>query len=252
VNVQTGDMESAIYQGKVFHQRFRPTQHKFDYDIYLFWLKLSEIESLSHTLRHFSIGKRGWLSFHRDDYYGEPSLPLDEAIRQKMTALNQSEKLDGEVFFFGQLRTFGIYFSPVNFYFLRSPEHNRFTHMLAEVSNTPWNERHYYLVDMETQEDTEKAFHVSPFNPLDMTYKWTIRQPDAHFNLVMACHRKEKDFTAGLNMKRISLDNTNLRIMLRRIPSMTIKTVVGIYWQALKLFIKRTPIYDHPNSQEPR
>ncbi len=246
-------MESAIYQGKVNHQRFKPTQHKFDYDIYVMWLKLSEIDQLGTMLKRFSVGKRGWLSFHRDDYYGDSTLPLDEAIRQKMTELNDGAKLEGDVFFFGQLRSFGIYFSPVNFYFLRSCEAKRFTHMLAEVSNTPWNERHYYLVDMDTQEDTEKAFHVSPFNPLDMTYKWTIRQPDERFSLVMACHQKEKDFIAGLNMKRISLDNKNLRIMLRRIPSMTIKTVVGIYWQALKLFIKRTPVYDHPNnSQEPR
>lgn len=244
--------ESAIYEGKVFHQRYRPTQHKFDYNIYMFWLKLSEVNQLGTALSRFSIGKRGWVSFYRSDYYGDDETPLETSILEKMCALNNGVSLSGEVFFFGQLRTFGIYFSPVNFYFLRAPQCQRFTHMLAEVSNTPWNERHYYLVDLAEQQDTEKAFHVSPFNPLDMTYKWTIRQPDEQFNLVMECHQAKKDFTAGVKMTRISLNNQHLRIMLRRIPSMTIKTVVGIYWQALKLIIKRTPVYDHPNNQEPR
>lgn len=149
----------------------------------------------------------------------------------------------------GQVRTLGIYFSPVNFYFLRNDD-GIFTHMLAEVSNTPWNERHYYLVDLDTQADTDKAFHVSPFNPMDMTYKWNIKPPEDAFVMTLDCHREDKEFRAGLNMKRISLNNHNLNRAIKRIPSMTIKTVVGIYWQALKLFLKRTPIYGHPNSQE--
>ena len=90
-----------------------------------------------------------------------------------------------------RLRMFGIYFSPVNFYFLRD-ELGVFTHMMAEVSNTPWNERHYYLVDMDKQEDTQKEFHVSPFNPLDMTYKWNVGIPGEVFFMTLACHQKKK------------------------------------------------------------
>ncbi|MBU2979054.1 DUF1365 domain-containing protein [Alteromonas sp. C1M14] len=237
-------LESALYQGQVFHQRFRPTQHKFAYNIYLFWLKLSELDALDKSIKRFSHNGRNMVEFRRSDYYGDKQRPLEEAIREKMSALHGGA-LEGDVFMLGQLRMLGIYFSPVNFYFLRNSG-GTYTHMLAEVSNTPWHEQHYYLVDLATQADTPKAFHVSPFNPMDMTYKWKIAPPADTFSLSMHCYQTEKDFAAGLNMTRISFNNKNLGMALRRIPSMTIKTMVGIYWQALKLFIKRTPIYDHP------
>ena len=242
------EIESALYSGKVFHERYLPTRHKFSYDIYLFWLKLSELPHLDETLSRFSEDKFNLVSFNHKDYCKSATQPLSEAVTTKMSDLSGSP-LHGEVFMMGQVRTLGIYFSPVNFYFLRNND-GIFTHMLAEVSNTPWNERHYYLVDLATQGDTEKAFHVSPFNPIDMTYKWNIKPPGKAFFMTLDCHREHKEFRAGLNMKRISLNNHNLNRAIKRIPSMTIKTVVGIYWQALKLFLKRTPIYGHPKSQE--
>ena len=237
-------MESALYQGKVYHQRFLPTQHKFDYDIYLFWLQLDEIDELNTQLTHFSSRSRARVRFKRSDYLGPSDIPLSCAVRQKMTSLG-AKLTDGDVFMLGQLRMWGLYFSPVNFYYLRSPQ-GAFTYLLAEVSNTPWNQRHYYLVDLHTQDDTKKAFHVSPFNPMDMTYQWQISQPDATLKLTMNCVREDKEFSAGISLSRLTLDNANLRQAMKRIPSMTIKTMLGIYWQALNLLIKRTPLYDHP------
>ncbi|WP_334037881.1 DUF1365 domain-containing protein [Alteromonas macleodii] len=244
-------IESAIYKGKVYHQRFKPTQHKFDYDIYLFWLKLesNELETLSSTLKRFSAYNKARVRFKREDYLGDPSLPLGQAVIDRMTELNGGKTLQGDVFMLGQLRMWGLYFSPVNFYYLRNAE-GKYTHMLAEVSNTPWNERHHYLVNLDTQDDTPKAFHVSPFNPMDMTYKWSISQPSARLSLAMDCVRDNKEFSAGINLTKFTLDNANLSAALKRIPSMTIKTVAGIYWHALKLLLKRTPLYTHPEKSQ--
>jgi DUF1365 family protein len=241
-------MESAIYQGKVFHQRFVPTQHKFDYDIYLFWLNLTELSELSESLLYFSATSRARVRFNRKDYLGPHSKPLNVAVKEKMIQLGATD-VEGDIFMLGQLRMWGLYFSPVNFYYLRTPHHH-FSYLLAEVSNTPWNERHYYLVNLDTQDDTEKAFHVSPFNPMDMTYQWHINQPSNRLSLVMNCVREKKEFSAGINLSRLSLNNTNLSRVMKRIPSMTIKTMAGIYWQAIKLFFKRTPIYDHPKKSQ--
>ncbi|WP_334049424.1 DUF1365 domain-containing protein [Alteromonas gracilis] len=243
--------ESAIYKGKVYHQRFKPTQHKFDYDIYLFWLKLDEEEltTLSHELKYFSAEGKARVRFKREDYLGDPSLSLRQAVLDRMTELNDGTSLYGDVFMLGQLRMWGWYFSPVNFYYLRNTD-GKFTHMLAEVSNTPWNERHHYLVNLDTQDDTPKAFHVSPFNPMDMTYKWSISQPSTRLSLAMDCVRSDKEFSAGINLTKFTLDNANLTQALKRIPSMTIKTVAGIYWHALKLLLKRTPLYTHPEKSQ--
>ena len=243
--------ESAIYKGKVYHQRFKPTQHKFDYDIYLFWLKLDEEEltTLSHELKYFSAEGKARVRFKREDYLGDPSLSLRQAVLNRMIELNDGSPLSGDVFMLGQLRMWGWYFSPVNFYYLRNTD-GKFTHMLAEVSNTPWNERHHYLVNLDTQDDTPKAFHVSPFNPMDMTYKWSISQPSTKLSLAMDCVRSDKEFSAGINLTKFTLDNANLTQALKRIPSMTIKTVAGIYWHALKLLLKRTPLYTHPEKSQ--
>lgn len=245
------DTESAIYCGTVYHERFKPTQHKFLYDIYLFWLKLDEEEltALSENLKHFSINSWARARFKRQDYLNDDSKPLKDAVLDKMRSLNGNKALSGDVFMLGQLRMWGLYFSPVNFYYLRQND-GSFSHMLAEVSNTPWNERHYYLVDLATQDDTKKAFHVSPFNPMDMTYKWRITQPSDRLSLVMDCVRQDKEFCAGINLSKITLDNANLTKVMKRIPSMTMKTVLGIYWQALKLFLKKTPLYTHPEKSQ--
>ena len=211
-------MESAIYKGKVYHQRFKPTQHKFDYDIYLFWLKLEsdELNALSDTLTYFSAHSKARARFKREDYLGDPSISLKQAVLERMTELNGGKTLNGDVFMLGQLRMWGLYFSPVNFYYLRNVE-GKYTHMLAEVSNTPWNERHHYLVNLDTQADTPKAFHVSPFNPMDMTYKWSISQPSSRLSLAMDCVREDKEFSAGINLTKFTLDNANLSAALKRI-----------------------------------
>lgn len=240
------NIESAIYSGKVFHKRVVPKLHAFQYDIFLYWLKLSELPTLTKKVKGFADKElsRAIVNFTRSDYLGDPNIKLDTAVLAKMSQLNGSP-LCGEVFLLGQVRTFGLYFSPVNFYYLRNNE-KMFTHVLAEVSNTPWNERHHYLVDLATQEDCAKAFHVSPFNPIDMTYHWRISQPADYLRLHLSCSKETKHFEAAIDLQRLPLTSDGLRRMLFAIPSMTIKTIAGIYWQALKLFVKRVPIYTHP------
>lgn len=246
VNPLKTPLESGIYAGKVFHQRSVPKLHKFDYEIYLFWLKLSELDVLSKSVAGFSQNKNGFsvVNFRRQDYLGDPKIELELAVKTKMNALSDVE-LKGDVFMLGQVRTFGLYFSPVNFYYLRNAQ-GLFTHMLAEVSNTPWNQRHHYLVDLQNQQDCEKAFFVSPFNPMNMQYKWQVQQPSEELKLHLSCYKETKHFEAAIDMKLSPLNAKTLRSSLFSIPSMTVKTILGIYWQAIKLFFKRVPIYTHP------
>lgn len=242
-------LESAFYEGKVMHTRHLPTQHRFSYKIVLFWLKLSELEALNESLPYFSVNCRNWLQFNRKDYLGDVEKDLESAVRERMSEL-QGSTLEGEIFFLGQIRSLGFYFSPVNFYFLRDAD-GHFTHMLAEVSNTPWNERYHYLVDLAKQTDSKKAFFVSPFNPISMIYKWRIGIPGKNkFNLTLSCWQACKEFSAGLALSKVPLNSSTLKRVIMSTPSMTLKSVVGIYWQALKLFIKRTPIYKHSVAEQ--
>jgi uncharacterized protein len=240
-------MESALYLGKVGHARHIPKHHSFSYKIFLFWLDLDEINALEQQVSGFSTKRWSPVRFHRGDYLDNTSVSLKQNALQRMSALAGRE-LSGKVFMLGQLRMWGWYFSPVNFYYLRQ-DNGQFSHMLAEVSNTPWNERHCYLVDLAKQQDCPKAFHVSPFNPMDMTYRWQVSQPGEKLTLSLSCIKENKHFDANLDLNKRELNSNTLFNVLLSIPSMVIKTVAGIYWQALKLFIKGMPIYSHPKAR---
>ncbi|RUO77660.1 DUF1365 domain-containing protein [Idiomarina seosinensis] len=237
-------MDSALYWGKVFHRRFRPRQHDFDYQFMQWFLALDELDQANKVSRWFSTKGFAPLWFRRKDYLKGETGDLQHAALTKMSAL-AAKPLSGRVFFLGNIRTFGIYFSPVNFYYLQ--QGGEFTHLLAEVSNTPWLERHYYLIDLSEQNPTsKKAFHVSPFNPLEMTYHWKLTDPGENLFIQLSAATEEKDFVAGMNLSRHSLNRSAVNRVLKTSPVMALKIIGGIYWQALKLFIKRTPFYGHP------
>lgn len=210
----------------------------------MFWVDLDEISALAKQLRLFSVEKFNWIQYRRSDFLKNTTADLKQEALQTMSQL-AGKALTGKVYLLSPLRILGMYFSPVNFYYLQNAN-GQFSHMLAEVSNTPWNERHCYLVDLEQQAETEKAFHVSPFNPIDMQYRWNIKPPGDNLYLKLDCIKTEKHFTAAIALQKHALSNKALNKSLWQFPHITLKTLSGIYWQALKLFIKRVPIYDHP------
>lgn len=241
-----------IYCGNVIHKRFSPKKHCFNYRLYMLALDVFEIEKNHKNQGLFGFSWYHPLRFVEKDYLrGEPKL-LSDRITHKVRLLNGHEDIK-RIVMLVQVRCFGIYFSPANFYFCYDKNDNC-TQMLAEVSNTPWNERHYYLVDLLTGSEalkTKKAFQVSPFLDLDMSYFWSINPPKEEDDklLVKIENRRdnlhdnvdEKIFEATLMLRKQAFNKRNLLRTWCQLPVMTIKVVSAIYWQALKLIIKRVP-----------
>jgi len=237
---------SAIWQGSVRHRRFAPKPHAFSYSLFMLGLDLDELPTLDQGI-WFAIERAGLLSFRRRDYLKGSNGSLKQAVWSKVSELGGEAHPDGRVLLLGNVRCLGFYFSPVNFYFCYQQETARY--LLAEVSNTPWNERHYYLLDLTALSPHDKDFHVSPFMDLAMRYHWRIRPPVQEALIHIESHPKSgeaKLFDTTLSLRRAPLSRKGLIDLLVRWPWMTMKVLLGIYWQALRLFIKRTPLFSHP------
>lgn len=256
-------LNSCIYQGEVFHQRFSPRAHKFSYRIFFLAIDLDELPILNRLGRYFKSDGFAALRFFAPDYLQKQKKTISKQdVWNKVCELGGEQK-QGRVLFIGQVRCFGLYFSPINSYYCYDQQDN-LVYLLAEVSNTPWNERHYYLIDINGQQRCEKTFHVSPFMDLDMKYQWRIKAPDEQLNLSIANFAtssavqrsdnendtEKKLFIASIAMKRQEFTNKNLLKNLLAIPMMTMKTLLGIYWQALKLYIKGVPYIAHSKKEK--
>lgn len=236
-------MNSALYVGTIAHTRFLPKSHSFSYPFFMYFLDLGNLEQLSDIGILFSAKRWAFNRFNRMDYFGKANESLDTSIRKRMQELT-GERVTGKVFGLLNLRTLGLYFSPVNFYYGFDGGGN-FTHFLAEVSNIPWNERHHYahfVPKSGTTPIAQKKFKVSPFNPVDQEYSWKIFAPGEELRVELGVSDKRgKVFEASLQLEKRPLELSTLTRQLIRKPVMTAFIVAGIYWQALRLYLKGIP-----------
>ena len=238
------ELNSALYTGQVHHCRYTPNIHEFNYPIYMFSLDLDEIEKIESSIRFFSSRAFSPLRFNRTDYLGDPQQDLKQSVLSEVSQLGGNTSQIDQIILLGQVRCFGLYFSPVNFYFCFSK--GEAIYMLAEVHNTPWNEMHCYLVNVKNPQSQKKEFHVSPFMGMDMNYEWKIQLHNNHINIHIENWQSEKIFDATLALQKRPLDNSAITTVLKHFPMMTLSIVKGIYWQAIKLFIKKIPYHSHP------
>ncbi len=253
-------MESAVYFGEVTHRRHAPVEHAFRYRLAQLWLDLDELPEALDGRLLWSARRPALAWFRRADFLtapDDPEKPLKEAVLDRVEAAC-GRRPDGPVRMLAHLRTLGLSFNPVVFYFCFDADRRRPAAVVAEITNTPWLERHaYVLVDrpgaplIGHPHRFAKTFHVSPFFEMDHEYEWTFTAPDDHLTIHMKNRRAGAVvFDATLALDRRPLDGRSLARVLWRHPWMSAKVVLAIYGQALLLRLKGAPFFPHPSSRD--
>ena len=250
-------MHSCIYEGIVTHRRYEPVTHQFQYRLFMVYLDLDELPSLVDPGGLIAGSKYAGRSFLRSDHLFNNSQSLETEIR-KIVLLQAGTKPKGPIRLLTQLRYFGTYFSPLNLFYIYDEQDEHVETIVAEVSNTPWKERHCYVLwqgngDRESNElrfSHAKQFHVSPFMEMDLEYRWQLTAPDSHLSVQLENFDESQElFCAHMELKRRLLDSQQIRRMTFRYPLMSLQVIVAIYYQALKLWWKKCPVYPHPKKQ---
>ena len=248
-------MNSCIYEGWVGHKRYAPAVHQFRYRLAMLYLDLSELDTVFQGRWLWATRRPSVARFRRRDYLGDPQLSLDTAVREFISE-QTSQEASGPIRLLTHPRYFGYGMNPVSFYYCFDAQDQRVEWIVAEVTNTPWGESHCYLLDgdgrVDGRPDLEKAFHVSPFMPMDMHYRWRLNHPGEELSVAIENYREgQRVFDAALNLQRRSLNTWNLTRVLLRFPFMTAQITALIYWQALRLWWKGCPFYPHPRQASP-
>ena len=262
------DSHSAIYGGQVMHQRLRPLRHRLQYRMFTLLLDLDELPALDARLRWFSVGRFNLFSFRPSDH-GDgtakdvPALRAHVDTRLALAGL----PIGGAIRLLAMPRLFGYAFNPLSVWFCHAPE-GPLRAIVYEVNNT-FGERHSYLIEVdEAQREAAvvtqrsgKQLYVSPFLGMALEYRFRIEPPREKLSIGVSVHdggdgveRGERgeggDGSAVLNARldasRATLTDGALLRLLVTHPLLTLKVVVGIHWEALRLWLKGARLHDRP------
>lgn len=245
-------MNSALYSGWVRHRRFAPKAHDFRYRLTLLWLDLAEMPEAFSQSRLLSTRRGSPMRFQEADYlrqHRQPGEGLADCARRLVQEQLQID-IDGQICLLTQVRSFGLLFNPLSLLYCHNRD-GQLQAIIAEVSNTPWLERYAYVLRCDQTQDKQhfrlpKDFHVSPFLPLAVEYRMHFTRPAEQMLVhIEDWQGDDKLFDATLTLQREPLSRSQLRRHCLSFPFMVAKSVGGIYWQALRLLIKRIPLFDH-------
>jgi len=215
--------------------------------------RIPELMRVSRLLGH---NRFNWASFDDRDHFGDPAIPLRKRLEDD--ALRAGVDLpSGPIFLLTHLRYLGYNFNPVSFFYCYGEDGTLET-ILTEVNNTFGETENYWLSSKNQLPSrgtrrfaSEKRMHVSPFMPMGLRYTFVLSEPGEDLTVHMnTIENDEVSFGATLRLVREPWSSSSVRRALIRHPWMTAKVVAAIHWEALKLWIKKLPVFPHPTGMK--
>ncbi len=245
-------MESGLFRGTLRHRRFDPVRHEFTYSLFMAFLDIDRLPELMCAAPFLSLNRPNIASFYEADHFGDRTKPLRERIEEDAAAHGISLP-DGKIFLLTHLRYLGYAFNPISLYYCYNRA-GELEMVLAEVNNTFGETKNYWLTTLNQLPASNarryrcpKAMHVSPFNKMELDYEFVLTEPGdalvAHMNTL---DDGKHFFDATLSLRREEWSARNTGLALLRFPWMTAKVIGAIHWEALRLWLKKAPVYTHP------
>lgn len=240
----------SLYRGKVLHRRVRPRVHAFRYRLFWILLDIDRLEAAAAETRLFSIGRFNLLSFQPRDHGDGSGTGLRAQMQARLTEAGIHDA-DGPIRLLTLPRVLGFVFNPISVYYAHRAD-GGLAGVIYEVSSTFGERRAYVLPANEGdlfRHGCDKALHVSPFMRMDMTYAFKGRTPEERMHLTIDGHDPDGLLiaTAMQGERRALTDREILRATLA-LPFETLKVVVAIHWEALRLWLKGVPLAPDPKT----
>jgi len=244
---------SALYVGRVMHQRLRPKRHRLAYRVFTLLLDLDELPSLARRLRLFSLNRFNLFSLHERDH-GAGDGGLRAHVEHQLRAAGLPT--GGTIRLLTMPRILGYAFNPISVYFCADTS-GVLRALLYEVNST-FGERHSYLIEVEAAERgapilnqrCSKRLHVSPFLPMELHYQFRVAPPQADrtgLSLGISAHDVGGVLlNARLDATRRPLDDAALLRVFLTHPLLTMKVIAAIHWEALRLWLKGIRLQPRP------
>jgi DUF1365 family protein len=249
---------SCLYEGTIRHRRRGAVEDEFRQRLFMAYLDLGELPELFDGRLLWSARRAAPAWFRRADYLGDPTVPLADAVRE-LVLERTGVRANGPIRLLTHLRCFGHCFNPVSFYYCYDPAGENVVAVVAHVTNTPWGERHAYVMPVAVAADhgsvslmsarLEKELHVSPLMGMDLVYDWRLTEPSERLAVHIESHRADGEsvFDATLALRRRELSGPELARALVRYPLLSLRIVTRIYAHALRLRLRGARYFPHPD-----
>ena len=239
-------MNSCLYHARVMHHRLSPKTHRFNYNVFMFYVDLDEISLLAEKFGMLSRNTFGFFSFRDSEHLQLKkgvTRPVKENILEFLAA-NEVKVVPEKIMLLTNFNVLGYNFNPVSFYFCFDAESNPIC-AVAEVSNT-FREMKPYLLDISRLLNGEfvlrvpKYFYVSPFINHDAEFDFHLYIPSDKLNIRIDDYSENKRiFISTLTGEKKSITTRNLLFYALRFPLIPLRIMFLIHWNASLLWMKK-------------